>query len=308
MLEDSTRLLDEINKCLNGEMNRYQSIKICNTTPLKLQNAGLKDKPILFSQGHLRNCLHTKGKNPHWHGLEIKDVLSLQNDLENPAMIMDSFSDDYSVIVVTGNVDKEKNPIIASIRTDGSGQYNFEKINSNYLTSFYGKENFSNFISKSLDVDFMLYADKERIQNLEHFAKLQLLGNFSNDFEFNCILHQSENIVNDQEEKMENKDKDIDAYLKEGCKCLIDEYFKNTTEGWICKSEIASKVVLYNTEIYSNEEIYKMRRYIDDKIYSDDEIGDIININYNEKNSVISKLEIKSTSKITKEKDLDVEL
>lgn len=126
MLEDRTRLLDEINKCLNGEMNRYQSIKICNTTPLKLQNAGLKDKPILFSQGHLRNCLHTKGKNPHWHGLEIKDVLSLQNDLENPAMIMDSFSDDEIGDIININ-DNEKNSVISKLEIKSTSKITKEK-------------------------------------------------------------------------------------------------------------------------------------------------------------------------------------
>lgn len=52
-----------------------------------------------------------------------------------------------------------------------------------------------------------LYTDKEKIQNLESFAKLQLLGKFSNDFEFNKIIHLSGNIVNEKvygyEEEME---------------------------------------------------------------------------------------------------------
>lgn len=194
---DKKQLILEINKSLNGELSMYDSIKLCEHTPKILQEIGLEDKPILFTQKHLRDGLHEKGSNPKWHGLTTFDYITLEAFLEKPAMICDSFSDDDSIIVVLGSVDKDSNPIMACIRANGKGQYNLSTIGSNYLTSVYGKDNFENFLQKNIAADFVLFADKKIIHNLECSSKLQLLDNFSNDYEFNEIIHKSNNVVNE---------------------------------------------------------------------------------------------------------------
>lgn len=148
-VEESYRIRNEINKAINYEMNRYDSIMICKETPKILRDIGLIDKPILMSQQHIRNCLHEKGNNPHWHGLNIEFFEKIPGLLSSPAMLMDSFSDDYSVIAVFDAVDKDNLPIMACINTNGRGNYDFRAINSNYLTSVYGKERFDNFLKKN---------------------------------------------------------------------------------------------------------------------------------------------------------------
>lgn len=204
------RIRDEINSVINHKMNRYDSVMICKDTPKILQDIGLENKPILMSQQHIRNCLHEKGRNPHWHGLNLEFFEKLPNLLSSPAMLMDSFSDDYSIITVFDVVDKDNLPIMASINTNGRGNYEFRAINSNYLTSVYGKENFDNFLLKTIGADFLLYANKEKTQTLSSCAKLQLLGAIPQSFRFNTIIHKSGNIVNDDEiveVKTMNKDK-----------------------------------------------------------------------------------------------------
>lgn len=190
------RLKTEIEKSLNRELYMRESILLCNHTPDILIKVGLDDKPILFTQRHLRDGLHPKGKNPKWHGLQIEDYLDLAKNISEPAMIIDSFSDDDSILVITDTVDLDKNPIMACLKTNGTGQYQISTTSSNYLTSVYGRENFENFLIKNLEADFVLYSNKEKIQNLERFCELPLLADYPADFEFNIIIHKSNNIVN----------------------------------------------------------------------------------------------------------------
>lgn len=212
------RIRDEINSVINHKMNRYDSVMICKDTPKILQDIGLENKPILMSQQHIRNCLHEKGRNPHWHGLNLEFFEKLPNLLSSPAMLMDSFSDDYSIITVFDVVDKDNLPIMASINTNGRGNYEFRAINSNYLTSVYGKENFDNFLKRTIEADFLLYANKEKTQTLSSCAKLQLLGAIPQSFRFDTIIHKSGNIVNDDKtmevEKMSKKNEKENAKVK----------------------------------------------------------------------------------------------
>ena len=136
-MDDKTRLSQEIDNTLNHP-ELYKSVMICAHTPRVLQQLGLKDYPILMSQQHVRNCLHKKGKNPRWHGLDKSDLIGLIDELQAPALVMDSLRNDYSIIAVTATVDKDKLSIIATLRCYGEGQYELSTLQSNYLTSANG--------------------------------------------------------------------------------------------------------------------------------------------------------------------------
>lgn len=192
--ENIERLSREIDQVLNYEVGIADSIKICDHTPQILQQLGLKDLPILMSQNHVRNCLHEKGENLHWHGLSKQYLLEIPHLLSNPAIIMDSLSDDESILIVTNKVDSDKNPIIISLRAYGKGQYQLNQVLSNYLTSTYGKEAFKNFLDKHINQQKLLYVNKENVQSLDQFSQLQLLRTYSHHFERVNIIHQSENL------------------------------------------------------------------------------------------------------------------
>ena len=192
-MDDKTRLSQEIDNTLNHP-ELYKSVMIYAHTPDVLQQLGLKDYPILMSQKHVRNCLHEKGKNPHWHGLDKSDLIGLVDHLQAPALVMDSLNDDCSIITVTDTVDKDNLPIIAALRCYGEGQYELATVQSNYLTSVYGKDRFNNFLDKHVQAHALLYADKEKIQSLEQFSQLQLLQAYSFCFGSNKIIHQSSNV------------------------------------------------------------------------------------------------------------------
>lgn len=191
--ENIERLSREIDNTLNHP-ELYQSVMICEHTPQILQQLGLKDLPILMSQKHIRNCLHEKGKNPRWHGLDKSDLIGLIDELQTPALVMDSLRNDYSIIAVTATVDKDKLPIIATIRCYGEGQYELSTLQSNYLTSVYGRTNFSNFLNNHIQENTLLYADKEKIQRLELFSRQHLSQAYSFCFGSDGIIRQSTNV------------------------------------------------------------------------------------------------------------------
>lgn len=198
------RFAEEIEKVLNNETQIYESVLIMEHTPKILQDVGLQDLPILFSQGHIKNALHEKGKNPRWHGLTKDQLLSIPEQLTEPTAILDSFTANDSIVVVTNLEDKDKLPIIASIKAKGEGKYELDTIDSNYLTSVYGKDNFENFFAKALQTDKLLYANKEKIQALESSSNLRLVGNLSN-LEFDTIIHKSQVKIKAEEKESENK-------------------------------------------------------------------------------------------------------
>lgn len=118
---------------------------------------------------------------------------------------MDSLSKDDSVVLVTTQLDNDNLPIMITIKPNGKGIYEAETLESNYITSIYGKDNFEKFIDRNIKENKILYFDKEKIQSLERFARLQLSGNFSN-FESKQIIHQSRNIVNTDKKAIQNSD------------------------------------------------------------------------------------------------------
>ena len=156
----------------------------------------------MFSQGHIKNALHEKGKNPRWHGLTKYILLSIPEQLENLAIIMDSLNADDSIIVVTDKTDNDKLPIIATLKLNGVGQYQLEEISFNYLTSVYGRKNFVNYVNRAIQENKLLYINKNKIQALDSSSNPQLVGNLSN-LEFNTIIHKSHVKIKAEEKEIE---------------------------------------------------------------------------------------------------------
>ena len=194
-MTNKNRLLEDIEKALNKELNPRESILICEHTPKILIQLGLNDYPILFSQSHVRNCLHPKGNNPHWHGLDKGFLSDIESHLENPCVVYDSLGRDDSVVLVLNAVDSEGLPIIASLDFDGIGQYHFKKINSNYLTSVYGHENIEGTLTKAMDLNFILYVNEKNTTELGNLSKLPLLRGLP-QLGYKGIIHKSENFIN----------------------------------------------------------------------------------------------------------------
>lgn len=123
-----------------------------------------------------------------------------------PAILLDSISSGKngknSIIAVLDLVDNDNAPIFVSIVPNGKGQYNLETVESNFITSIYGKDkSFDSYIQRAAENDSILFWDKRKSQELFKFQGLQLPEAF-NSLDSNVIIHQSRNIVKGSEEKI----------------------------------------------------------------------------------------------------------
>ena len=187
----------ELQSVIDGTFDRYSAVKVCDT-PEILKAAGLEDYPMFMTQKHIKDILHEKTLNPHHHGLNIDQLSALPDELKEPVAIYDSLSDDESVICLTSQVDKDGLPIVVSIRPNGEGIYEMQKMSSNFITSMYGRANFGNHFNDVIDSKSLIYMNKEKSQELFRVLQLQLPQGVNN-LNFDTIIHKSENAVNAKE-------------------------------------------------------------------------------------------------------------
>lgn len=189
----------EVDEVLYGKYNRYDYLKICDT-PQILLDAGFEQKPILYTQRHLKLALEPKSfDNPHKHGLSIETLRKLPSLFESPFILADNPSRDDAMLMVLCEVDKDKLPLIASIKPNGKGYYQLENIETNLILTVFGKDNFERYFASALTPDRILYLNKERGQALERLAERQLLGNYSRLNLFDTIIRKPQCIVNEKQ-------------------------------------------------------------------------------------------------------------
>ena len=190
---------EQVDASLNGELPFYTALKVCDTPDLLLQ-VGCEPLPMLYTQSHLRKAVASKDTREHTHGLAVEQIKSLPTLLENPVIIADSPNRSDSIIVITTENDEDRNPVIASIKPNGKGRYEVSEVDSNFITSVYGRNNFPQFLQRLKENDCILFADKQKSQDLlerwgEQYSEL------TSTLDFNHIIHQSHNIVNTFSEK-----------------------------------------------------------------------------------------------------------
>lgn len=194
--ENEKTFAEQVDEALSGKIPFYSSLKVCNT-PKILIDIGCKQLPMLYTQKHLRDALHEKSsKNPHWHGLTVEKIKNLPVLLQEPVIVFDSLTRDDSVMMVLSESDNDNLPLIVSIKPNGQGRYNLEQIDSNFITSIYGKDNFLKYIENIIKKDKLLFISKEKSQKLFERWGLQL-PELTKSFGFDTIIHQSHNIVNE---------------------------------------------------------------------------------------------------------------
>lgn len=156
-----------VDKTISRELNRINAVKVCDTSQI-LQEIGCREIPMHMTQRHIRDCMKQKDhKGEHYHGLTIEEMKMIPEELANPAMVMVSLTRNDSIIAVMGQKQREGLPIIMSILTNGTAIYQLQPMDSNFITSVYGRKNFEDFLSRVIEADKMLYVNKERSQKLD---------------------------------------------------------------------------------------------------------------------------------------------
>lgn len=225
--EKEKSFAEQVDEVLAGNSNQYNALKVCDT-PRLLLDVGCEQLPMLFTHKHLHNAIRPiSDKNSKGHGLSIQQVKKLPELLENPVMIYDSQSQKNSIVVVTDELDARSFPVIVSIKTNGKGTYELQKVDSNFITSVYGRRNFDGHITDVVNNGDLLYWNKQKSQELFRVSRLQLPGCLNN-LDFDKIIHQSNNIVNkkssDYEEFAQKHKESMDAKVVNRIPIVINAF------------------------------------------------------------------------------------
>lgn len=148
---------EEIDKTLDGTMNKSSLVKARDYTPRMLVEYGVADLPMLITQNHVKSIIYTEeqAKNLglkindkiNYHGLGKDLLVKAVDSLDAPLEIYKKSEDDF--IIVTELQDGNGNTIIAPIRINGKGSYNNVYLDENHILSVYGKKNLENYLERN---------------------------------------------------------------------------------------------------------------------------------------------------------------
>lgn len=138
------------------------NVLICKT-PDVFSKIGLDaTKYITMRRGKMRFC--NTPIEEGGHSITKEQLYNLPKLLEEPAIIMKSQTVEKSVLAILNDVDVGNMPILIAISPDEKGFYNFETIDTNLLSSIYGRKNFEKFIKDNEDK--ILMKDDKQLEKL----------------------------------------------------------------------------------------------------------------------------------------------
>lgn len=220
---------EQVDLVLNDKFPRDNSVYIGNTTEI-LGKIGLNtDLPLLTTANHIKKATMPKNEKKHQHGLTTEQIYSIPDYIESPVMMFESMTKDENVVIVTDMLDADGLPIIISILPDGTGEFNKVEIPSNFVTGFYGRNNFSNFVKNVVKENKVLYVNKEKATNLSNKSSSQWLEPLEKVYDFDTIIRKVNENVNRKNEN--SQDENVKFSVKqpiEETKDLIAIH--NTTE------------------------------------------------------------------------------
>ncbi len=162
---DSDIFSKQIDEVMNGTFPKRDMLTVSENTPQVLQAVGLNNLPITITQKHLNTIMNSSGqyKDVNYHNLGVDIVKQLPKAISEPLNILKSSTKDDSIVVVTDLADNQERPIIASIKINGKGQINSVQIDTNVMTSAYGRNNYDNFMQENISKGNLLYDIDEGI-------------------------------------------------------------------------------------------------------------------------------------------------
>lgn len=165
---------------------------VTKETPKILQDIGLNNLPITLTQRHLSTIMNEKGNytKANYHNLGIDIVKKLPKAISNPLNVLQSDTNTNSIVIITDLADNQERPIIASIKIDGKGTINNIDIDSNVITSGYGRNNYDAFMKRNIAKGNLLYdIDEGIIKRTDRKLQLRPTSSTNNN------ISKSNNIV-----------------------------------------------------------------------------------------------------------------
>ena len=173
MLNNKERVRDILsrNGSFSEQVDKYIANKLpsgdflyLGETPTVLQNLGLPNNEVILKQSKLKTLMQESNNNTDkLHGLPIETIKKIPEAIANPLNILQSSTDENSVVIITDLADANERPIIASIEVNYDGQIGNIDFLSNRLTSAYGKNNYDRFMKTEIAKGNLLYDIDEGI-------------------------------------------------------------------------------------------------------------------------------------------------
>ena len=206
-IENFSKQVDSVK---NGTYPKNDMLTLLSKTPQPLLDIGLDNLPITMTQRHLDTIMNKNGKykNANYHDLGEDIVKQLPEAINNPLDIVQSNTDSNSIVLTTYLADKQNRTVIASIKIDGKGQINNIEIDTNVMTSAYGRKNYDKFMQDNIRNGNLLYDIDRGVIKKATMARLQLPRHSSyvdavdNASTINNIIPSEQNYVNNEQKSI----------------------------------------------------------------------------------------------------------
>ena len=173
---EKTTFEDQVDNILSGSYIGQSQIKVSSKTPL-------------ISKSVIE-------KNANKHGLTVEQIKALPKDRGEPFLIMDSATEQNSVVEYIQSVDKNNKPIMVAVKMDRPGQLDNQFIRANIVTSEYGRENFAEHVKLGISNNAILYYNEKRLLNLPVNPRIQFPSVVEDLKPYNNILRKFNKKVN----------------------------------------------------------------------------------------------------------------
>lgn len=262
---DSENFARQVDDYVSGNIKSSDFINV-SSTPKVLQDIGLPDNQIILKQSKLKTILkESDNPNSNLHGLPVETVKRIPEAISNPLNVLNSSSNENSVVVITDLADKMDRPIIVSIEMNYKGQIGNIEFLSNRLTSAYGKNNYDNFMKTEIEKGNLLYdIDEGIIKELPASTRLQLSEGVSSSVDTNDNVSTTNNIIPQNEKNMQVQSQNANMEQTEATQNSVDNntdlmYNNLESESDINEGDIKGYTIQGRDRIY--EEAQNNRQY-----------------------------------------------
>lgn len=165
---DWEQFIDNYNQGYGANLSH---IKVMDYTPLLIQKiTGVYNNPIFITKAHLDGAIFDAGKDTsiHYHGMGKDVVKQLPNMISNPVIVMKSITqlNQKRYCIVSTVKDSKNCPVIVALQCDGVAKDFQNRLVANIVTSFYGKDNFANWLNKNMQANSIIFVDERKKNQL----------------------------------------------------------------------------------------------------------------------------------------------
>ena len=166
---------EQIDDWIAGKIPKYDTL-IIGATPTVFRKIGFNALPMTINQSHVDYAIYGTKNTEHHIGEAL--LKQLPSALEQPVAIIASETQKGTSVIALLPFTKDGKTVVAPVYIDGFGIQNTVKIDSNAVTSIYGRKNaVSNLLTKALNdhkstEPHVFYLDKAKAAALYQGSKV----------------------------------------------------------------------------------------------------------------------------------------